>query len=413
MAKRNWYRLDNSAKIMPCTTTNLNTNVFRLSCTLLEDVDKKALQEALDKTLIEFPMFLCTMKDGLFWHYLEKVEYKPLVKEEKTHICSKINNNMLFRVTYYKKRVHLEVYHALSDGNGAMEFFKYLICTYINIVKNLKLDIPLNDSSVTEKEKDDFKTFDKSNFKFTINKRNIGYKFKHTKKDTIKHDVIEMHMPVDKIKNIAKKYNTTITIYLTAVFIKSILSNMKVKELKRPIGITIPVDLRSMFPSKTVRNFFYTFLTSYKANEKDDNIQDIVKVIDEQFKKELTKECLQEKLNSFMLLEKLLVIRIVPNFIKDFALKYFAMSGKKGQTSVLSNLGIIKLPDEYAKYVDSFTATASTEDLSLTICSFNNKMVLSFSSHFVSKDIERCFLKEIQKEIDDTILIVSNIKEGE
>ena len=98
-----------------------------------------------------------------------------------------------------------------------------------------------------------------------------------------------------------------------------------------------------------------------------------------------------------MLLEKLLVIRVIPNFIKDWGLKYFAMSGKKGQTSVLSNLGVIKLPDEYASYVDSFTAIASTEDLSLTVCSFSNKMVITFSSHFVSKDIERCFLKEIQK----------------
>ena len=131
MAKRNWYRLDNSAKIMPCTTTILNTNVFRLTCTLYENIDEKALQEALDKTLIEFPMYLCTMRDGLFWHYLEKVDYKPLVKEEKSHVCKKIDNDILFRVLYYKKRVHLEVYHALSDGNGAMEFFKYLICTYL------------------------------------------------------------------------------------------------------------------------------------------------------------------------------------------------------------------------------------------------------------------------------------------
>lgn len=413
MAKRDWYRLDNSAKIMPCTTTILNTNVFRLTCTLFDDVDKKALQEALDKTLIEFPMYLCTMKDGLFWHYLEKIDYKPLVKEEKSHVCKKIDKDILFRVLYYKKRVHLEVYHALSDGNGAMEFFKYLICTYIKIVKKLKVDIPLNDSSVSEKEKDDFKTFDKSNFKFTINRRKIGYKFKHSKKDTIKHDIIEMHLPVDKVKSIAKKYNTTITIYLVAVYIKSIIDNMKVKELKRPIGITIPVDLRSIFPSKTIRNFFYTFLTSYKADDKNVEIEDIVKVVAEQFKNELTKECLQEKLNSYMLLEKLLVIRVIPNFIKDLGLKYFAMGGKKGQTSVLSNLGLIKLPDPYSKYVDSFTAIASTEDLSLTVCSFNNKMVLSFSSHFLSKDIERCFLKELQKEIDTNILVVSNIKEGE
>ena len=410
MRNRNWYALDNSAKIMPSTTTNLNTNVFRLTCTLQDTVDSKILQEALDKTLIEYPMYLCTMKNGIFWHYLEKVDYKPLVKEEKYHVCSKIDGDMLFRVLYYRKRIHLDVSHVLSDGNGAMEFFKYLVCTYVNIAHKLNLSIPLNDSSATEKEKDDFKTFDKSDFKFTINKRKTGHKLKMTKKDTIKHDVIEMHMPVDKIKQVAKKYNATITVYLTAVYIKSILSNMKVKDLKRPVGITIPVDLRSMFPSKTVRNFFYTFLTSYKADDINVPTSEIVKVVAEQFKNELTKEHLQDKLNSFMLLEKILVIRIVPNFIKDIALKYFAMIGKKGQTSVLSNLGIIKLPDEYAKYVESFTAIASTEDIQLTICSFKNELVLSFSSHFISKDIERDFLKEIQKEIDDKIVIVSNVR---
>ena len=139
MKRRNWYTLDNSAKIMPSTTTNFNTNVFRLSCTLLDDVDCKVLQEALDKTLIEFPMFLYTMKDGLFWHYLEKSDFKPLVSVENKEICSRIDNGLLFRVSYYKKRIHLEVYHVLSDGNGSMEFLKYLVCTYLNIKEKLSI----------------------------------------------------------------------------------------------------------------------------------------------------------------------------------------------------------------------------------------------------------------------------------
>lgn len=409
MKKRTWYALDNSAKIMPSTTTYLNTNVFRLSCALTKDIDEKVLQEALDKTLLEFPMYLCTMRDGLFWHYLEKVDYKPLVKEEKTHVCTKLTNDMLFKVSYYKKRINVDVDHVLSDGNGSMEFFKYLICTYINIKNNLNLNIPLNDSTVTEKEKDDFKTFDKAGLDLKINRRKLGYKFKYTKKDTTKHDVIEMHMPVDKIKEVSKKYNTTITIFLTAVYMKSIIENMKVKDLKRPVGITIPVDLRSTFPSKTIRNFFYTFLTSYKANDINPDLTDIIQVVAKQFKEELTKESLQTKLNSFMFLEKFLVIRLVPNFIKDLALRFFAITGKKGQTSVLSNLGIIRIPEQYTKYVKSFTTIASTDDLALTVCSFKNDLVLSFSSHFVSKDIERAFLKIIQSEIDDRILIVSNM----
>ena len=85
MKNRNWYTLDNSAKIMPSTTTNLNTNVFRLTCTLLDEIDCKILQEALDKTLIEYPMYLCTLRNGIFWHYMETIAYKPLVIEAKTH----------------------------------------------------------------------------------------------------------------------------------------------------------------------------------------------------------------------------------------------------------------------------------------------------------------------------------------
>jgi len=361
MKRRNWYALDNSAKIMPSTTTNLNTNVFRLTCTLNDNVNSRLLQEALDKTLIEYPMFLYTMKNGVFWHYLEKSDYKPLVKEENDFACSKLTGELLFKVSYYRKRVHLEVYHVLADGHGAMEFFTYLICSYINIKEKLGLDIPLNDSSVSEKEKDDFKTFDKSKFKIKIENIKKGYKLKYPKKDTINHDIIEMHLPVDQIKKAAKKYETTITIYLTATYIKSIIENARVKDLKRPIGITIPVDLRTIFPSKTVRNFFYTFLATYKAQEKEVQIEDIIKVIAEQFKNELTKENLQKKLNSYMLIEKVLVIRIIPTFIKDIALKFFANQGKKGQTSALSNLGIIRLPSEYEKYISSFCAIASTE----------------------------------------------------
>ena len=409
MKRHTWTTLDNSAKIMPPTTTDLNTNVFRLVCKLKENIEHKYLQEALDKTLIEFPMFLYEMKNGLFWHYLETSDYKPLVKEEKTNICTKINTGLLFRVTYYKKRINLEVYHALSDGNGAMEFFKYLICTYLNIKKDLNLNIPLNDSSLFEKEKNDFKTFDKEN-DFTIVRNKKGYKFKYQKKDTIEHDLIEMHLPLDKIKSISKKYNTTITIYLTSLLIKSIINNAKVKDLKRPIGISVPVDLRSIFPSKTVKNFFYTFLTKYQAKDKNVDIKDIIEVIEKQFKETLTKENLQKKLNSYMLLEKILFIRIVPYFIKDLVMKFFALSGKKGQTCVLSNLGLIKLPDEYKDYVEYFCAYASTEELQLTICGFKNELVLSFTSHFITKEIEHSYLKELQKELKKEILVITNIK---
>jgi len=408
MSKSNWYTLDNTAKIIPSMTTNINTNVFRLVCSLYEDIDSKILNISLEKTLREFPMFLYQMKDGLFWHYLEKSNIKPCVSLEDRYPCSKIDNGLMFRVTYYKKRINLEVYHVLADGNGAMEFLKYLVCTYINIKKELKLDIPLNESSLFEKERDDFKKFDKSNFKIKLESSKKAYKFKFKTKDYIHHDVIEMHMSVKNIKDICKKYNVTITIYLISVYIKSIIDNLRYKDLKKNIGISVPVDLRNIFPSRTSRNFFYTVLISYKYREND-KLEDIINSVSVQLREHLKKDNLQKKINSFMIMERLFFVRIVPNFIKDFCLRIASYIGRRGQTSVLSNLGIVKVPLEYEEYIDSFSAISSTEDLQLTVCSFKDNLVLSFSSHLISKDIERTMLKYIMDERKMKVKIISNV----
>ena len=408
MSRSNWYTLDNTAKIFPSMTTKINTNVFRLVCSLKENVDVDILNIALEKTLREFPMFLYQMKDGLFWHYLEKSNIKPIIEIDNKYPCSKIDNGLLFRISYYKKRINLEVYHVLADGNGAMEFLKYLVCTYVDIKNNLKLDIPLNESSVFEKERDDFKTFDKSKFKIKLNSSKRGYKFKLKVKDDIYHDVIEMHMSVKDLKEIVKKYDVTLTVYLISIYIKSIIDNVRIRDLKRPIGISVPVDLRNIFPSRTSRNFFYTVLVSYKYKE-DDTLEDIMDVVSNQLKDHLKKENLQDRINSFMLMEKLIFVRIIPNFIKDWCLSLAAYLGKVGQTSVLSNLGLIKVPLEYEDYIESFSAISSTDDLQLTVCSFKDNLTLSFSSHFISKDIERTMLKYIMNEKKMKVKVISNV----
>ncbi len=57
MGRKNWYELDNAAKIVPSTARGANTRVFRLTCELKEEVDKDTLQIALDETIEEFPFF--------------------------------------------------------------------------------------------------------------------------------------------------------------------------------------------------------------------------------------------------------------------------------------------------------------------------------------------------------------------
>ena len=103
-----WRNLDNAGKMFSAASTSKDTRVFRFYCVLKEQVDESILQEALNKTIKKYPIFLSVMRKGLFWHYLEKSELCPVVRKEYKEPCSRLyvrdKKALLFEITYYKKK---------------------------------------------------------------------------------------------------------------------------------------------------------------------------------------------------------------------------------------------------------------------------------------------------------------------
>ena len=124
-----WDRLDNTANVFPVVAGEKLTNVYRVSAVLKEEIDKEKLQKALEVVLAKFPMFNVRMRIGFFWYYFEENgKAMPEVVQEQQFPCRYIhdsqNNSYLFRVTYFGKRINLEVFHAVTDGMGALTFLK-------------------------------------------------------------------------------------------------------------------------------------------------------------------------------------------------------------------------------------------------------------------------------------------------
>lgn len=132
-----WSRLDNAAKIFPATSGKKDVRVFRFACELTEYVDPEILQQALDRTMELFPLFRSVLRKGLFWYYFESSDLKPVAKKEYRLPCSGLyirdQKNLLFEVTYYQKRINFEVFHALTDGTGALHFLRMLVYSYLTI----------------------------------------------------------------------------------------------------------------------------------------------------------------------------------------------------------------------------------------------------------------------------------------
>ena len=134
MARAKWYELDNNAKIVPSTTKGSDTRVFRITCELKEEVNGALLQHALDRTVPDFPHFASVLRKGLFWYYLDSSNIHAVVQQENKPACAPIywdgRRRLLYRVNYYRRRINLEMFHVLTDGTGAFDFLRAIVCNY-------------------------------------------------------------------------------------------------------------------------------------------------------------------------------------------------------------------------------------------------------------------------------------------
>ncbi len=403
-----WYRLDNAAKIFPPSKNKYDPKIFRFSVSLKDDINPEVLQQALDLTKEEYPIFKSVLKKGFFWYYLEESNKPSLVYQEYAPPCSKFKTNMLFEVTYYKKRINLEVNHALTDGTGTLTFLKSLVANYLNILYKLEPNEVINLGSIKEVKEDAFKKYKNKSGKKS-QKIVRAYQIKDEKYLENRLKIIEGICSTKSIKQISKKYDATITEYLVSVLIKSILDS-KDNEKTKPIVITVPVNLRNYYPSYTVRNFFSVVNIVYKGNSKE--LSDIINVVKLEFQKCLSKMEIDSKMNKMVKLEEIFILRLVPRFLKDGILKLIYNFTKYFQTMTLSNIGVIKMPQIYEEYIDYFDVFISTATIQLCMCSYQDKMVMSFTSQFVNSEIEKNFFRYLTNQ-NVEVVINSNKMENE
>lgn len=122
--RRHWVRLDNASNIFPAARSDVDPKVFRMSAELDHEVDPALLQDALEETFARFPLYHAVLRRGVFWYYLQDSDLHPQVEPETEHSCAPLyqadRRTLLFRVLHHRRRLSLEVFHALSDGTGAL-----------------------------------------------------------------------------------------------------------------------------------------------------------------------------------------------------------------------------------------------------------------------------------------------------
>lgn len=395
-----WRRLDNAAKIFPPTSGKRDPKVFRFACELREPVEPEILQTALDVTMELFPGYRSVLRHGFFWYYLEASDLKPQVRKEASPLCSPIYDRnvstLLFDVTYFDRRISLEVYHALADGTGALQFLRALVCRYLALRHREELGEtppqPDYDASETEQMADSFqKYYDKKKGKKAPLK--FAYKLKGPKLPEYRIKVIEGVMPVPEVLKLAHSFQTTVTVLFTSLLLCAIHEGMSRREEKKPVVISVPVNLRNYFASESARNFFALMAISYDFSRQPAELEQVIPEVARAFRENLTLEKLKQHMNSLIAIEKNVAARAVPLLIKDVSMRAAYWFSAQAETAAVSNVGQIKLPEVYAPYIRLFDVFTSTDKLQICMCSYRENMVVSFTDPLSSADIQKYFFR--------------------
>lgn len=402
---RTWAELDNAAKIFPCTSNADRRNLFRLSFYMTEDVDPALLQKALASTIERFRVFKVRLRAGFFWYYLEENKRIPKVRKEDPYLLAPIdrteNDGYLFRITYYRKKISMEVFHSLTDGYGAMQFLKALVYSYLHL-HGYEIDsegLILSESeSVYEEAQDSFqKLYDEAIR--PDSSENAARLITGTPYDDGWIGMITGTAPREKFKELITRYDCSYTQFLTAALTytaSQVPHLFKKKKKELPFQVFIPVDIRKRFETKTLRNFSMVMRTSIMPDPALP-FSEYVRIAKEQITLAASDEYFLPRVYSNIRSEKNFLLRIVPLFLKNIVMRavYNRLSARADSICV-SNLGDPMLPRQMQPFVRRVifsNGAMKSAPINLGVTYYGDEIHMNFTASIVERDFQKHFFR--------------------
>ena len=358
-----WMRLDNAAKIYPAAKRRNWNNFFRLSATLTEPVDTEVLRRALDVTVRRFPSIAVRLRRGAFWYYLEEIPKAPAIQAEKScplaHAPFYEVRQCAFRVLVYHERIAVEFFHALTDGTGALVFLKSLLAEYLS--QKYGLVIPAEKGVLGRLEEPSAEEVEDSFARYAgdvkLSRREAtAYHLSGTPEPDGYKDIVTMMIPADKLRDCARGFGISVTELLCAAMMQAIL-DIQAKDVPRraarkPVKVLLPVNLRTLFPSATLRNFASYITPEIDPRMGDCSFDELCQLVHHKMGMENNRRTMRAKFAANVASERSPVLRVMPLFIKNIAMKaVFDAVGECKSCLCLSNLGRVELPEVMTPYV--------------------------------------------------------------
>ena len=412
--QQGWYQLDNAAVLFPSVVSGRTTTLFRVSATLNRPVNASALQRALTNIMPRFPYYLVHLKHGAFWHYLIRREGTPRVEADATSPCMDPPRGMrrtyLFRTRASGRRVAVEFSHILTDGTGALTFLRALLLEYA-----LQLGVAAPDSGglFRKDEKPDPEEFEDAYARYfsrtvpSPEPSKEAFRLSSRLLPVGAYRTVTGIVPVSGLLRAAKERGVTITVLLAAVLAHSIydlylsLPRSKTSRKGNYVRVEVPVNLRNIFPTKSMRNFSLFVTPGIDVRLGPYSLDDIIELFHHYLKVEIEGRFINKQIARNIRGRRNPIVRVIPLAVKNLILPHLYFSkGEALVSTVLTNLGVVKMPDAVARMIEKFEFVPAPSKWNKTGCavvSFGEQTCITFGRMIDETEVERRFFRSLVK----------------
>lgn len=406
-----WLRLDNAAKIYPAARNQKWSNTFRLSATLCEDVDADVLQSTLSVTVKRFPAIAARLRRGLFWYYLQQLPRVPRIREESSYPLTRMSRaevrHCAFRVILWKNRIAVEFFHSLTDGNGALVFLKSLVAEYLR--QKYGIQIPAQQGVLDCRESPDPAELEDSFQKYagTVSasrrENDAWHMYGTLEPDGFQH-LTCLQVPVAQAMEKAHAYGVTLTAFLSAVMMQALQELQAEQEpdlaYRKPIRVQIPVDLRRIFPSRSLRNFALYTTPEIDPRLGQYSFPEICDAVRHRMGLDVNPKTMSAKIAANVGSERNLAVKLMPLFLKNIVMKaVFLAVGERKSCLSLSNLGAVRLPEAMQPYVqrlDFILGVQASQPHNCGVLSYDGTLYINFIRNIRESGLEYHFFRALQ-----------------
>lgn len=418
---KQWMRLDNAALIFPAIRRRRWVNAFRVSATLTEPVDPAVLQQAVTELMPRFPSMYVRLRTGLFWYYLEELPAPPTVREDYAYPLTLMQEKELhtccLRVMYFRDRIAVEFFHSLTDGTGGMVYLKTLTARYLSL--RYGLEIPAEEGVLDWREAPKAEELEDSFFRHsngvTLNDHEPNaLRLKGTYEPDFLHLTTGV-IPTPDLLEAAHRHGATVTVFLTAVMEETILrwqaESCPDRRKRKPVKVTVPINLRRLYGSRTLRNFVLTLNPGVDPRMGDYSLEELCRRMAAQLAAEGTPQQMAGRIAANVNPQQMALIRAVPLPIKNLIMGIiYSRRGESKGCINLSNLGPVRLPaamESWVRRMEFIIGTQRSYPNNCSVASFGGETCINMIRNIRESELERRFFSRLV-ELGVPVLIESN-----